>query len=420
MHADRTTRRRSVARLAADWAWLGVIVIASRLPAAEPEDCRIRLSDVTEASGITFRHNHGGSGQGYIVEGVAAGLASFDYDRDGKIDVYFLNGAPLKGTVVDAPLRNALYRNQGEWTFADATTLAGVGDAGYGLGVTAGDYDNDGFQDLYLNNFGPNVLYRNNGDGTFSDVTDRAGVANGNKVGAGTCFLDIEGDGDLDLYAANYVDFTYENHVPIVVGQHRFHAGPRYYRPVPDTLFRNNGDGSFTDVSGPSGIASVAGPGMGMVCGDLDDDGDTDVFVCNDEAANFLFLNDGRGNFREAGLVAGVAYDFSGKANSSMGVDCGDYDNDGRLDLFMTDYQGEMPVLYHNLGKGTFEDATSAAADHQRPVSACYLGGGPGRLRLRRGSRPVHRLRPLRPNRGDRRSHRPPGAQFPVDELGQG
>ena len=233
---------------------------------------------------------------------------------------------------------------------------------GFGLGVTAADYDNDGDQDLYLNNFGPDVLYRNNGDGTFQDVTAAAGVGNGDKVGAGVCFLDIEGDGDLDLYVANYVDFTYENHVPIVVGPHRFRAGPRYYRPVPDTLFRNNGDGSFSDVSGPSGIGSVAGPSMGMVCGDFDDDGDTDVFICNDESANFLFVNDGRGNFKETGLLAGVAYDFYGKANSSMGADCGDYNNDGHLDLFMTDYQGEMPVLYRNLGEGFFEDATSAAA----------------------------------------------------------
>ena len=192
-------------------------------------------------------------------------------------------------------MRDALYRNNGNGTFTDVTEAAGVGDLGYSLGVTAGDYDNDGDQDLYLNNFGPDVLYRNNGDGTFEDVTEQAGVGNGDKVGAGVCFLDIEADGDLDLYVANYVNFTYENHVPIMVGQHRFRAGPRYYQPVPDTLFRNNGDGTFTDVSGPSGIGSVAGPSMGMVCGDFDDDGDTDVFVCNDEAANFLFQNDGRG-----------------------------------------------------------------------------------------------------------------------------
>jgi enediyne biosynthesis protein E4 len=337
-------------------AWL-----VTGLVGAEPESCSIRLINVTNQTGITFRHHHGGSGEGYIVEGVSAGLASFDFDGDGNIDLYFLNGAALQGTEVEAPLRNALYRNQGDWTFKDVSQVAGVDDLGHGLGVTAGDFDNDGFQDLYLNNFGPNVLYRNNGDGTFTDVTVQAGVDNGNKVGAGVSFLDIDGDGNLDLFVSNYVDFTYENHVPIIIGDQRFHAGPRYYRPEPDTLFRNHGDGTFADVSVSSGVAAVAGPSMGMICLDYDDDGDTDVFVVNDEAANFLFRNDGRGNFTEVGLIAGLAYDFYGKENSSMGVDCGDFDHDGLLDLFMTDYQSEMPVLYRNLGGGLFDDATNTA-----------------------------------------------------------
>jgi len=338
-----------------------VLVVACALaPAAVPAECPIRLRDVTVESGITFRHTHGGSGQRYIVETVSGGLALFDYDGDGLIDIYLLNGAPLKGTVVDTPPANALYRNRGDWTFTDVSETAGVGDRGFGLGVTVGDYDNDGDPDLYLNNYGPNVLYRNNGDGTFTDVTDRAGVAGGDKVGAGTCFLDIDRDGDLDLYAANYVDFTYQNHVSRMIDGYRWYAGPRDYRPVPDTLFRNNGDGTFADVSRVSGIDAVAGTGMGMVCGDFDDDGDDDVFVCNDVKNNFLFRNDGRGKFQEEALVAGVAYDLFGHENGSMGVDCGDYDNDGRLDLFMTDYQGERPVLYHNLGGGFFEDATPA------------------------------------------------------------
>lgn len=360
MKLDRTTHLSAGILL---WGTAAMFVgwLPTNLRGAESEDCPIQLVDVTKESGIAFRHHHGGSGEGYIVEGVAAGLATFDFDRDGNIDIYFLNGAPLKGTVVDGPLRNALYRNHGDWTFSDVSQAAGVDDSGYGLGVTAGDFDNDGFKDLYLNNFGPNILYRNNGDGTFTDVTAEAGVGNGDKVGAGASFLDIDGNGNLDLYVSNYVDFTYENHVPIIIGGHRFHAGPRHYRPEPDTLFRNNGDGTFTDVSISSGIAAVAGPGMGMICFDYDDDGSTDVFVANDEAANFLFRNDGRGTFTEVGLVAGVAYDFYGKENSSMGVDCSDFDNDGLLDLFMTNYQSEMPVLYRNLGGGLFDDATSVA-----------------------------------------------------------
>ena len=339
--------------------WLALL--APVAAGSEPVPCPLRMADVTARSGITFRHTDGGSGRRYIVESVVAGLALFDYDGDGWIDIYFTNGAALRGTVIDPPPRDALYRNNGDWTFSDVTQAAGVGDLGYGLGVTVGDYDNDGDPDLYLSNFGPNVLYRNNGDGTFSHVTERAGVARGNKVGAGTCFLDMEGDGDLDLYAANYVDFNYDNHVIRKIGPHQFYPGPNDYHGVPDNLFRNNGDGTFTDVSGPSGIGAVAGPGMGMVCLDYDEDGDTDVFVGNDAAANFLFQNDGRGKFTEVGLLAGVAYDGLGNANSSMGTDCGDYDNDGHLDLFMTDYSNESPVLYRNLGQGLFEDVTNVA-----------------------------------------------------------
>ena len=289
---------------------------------------------------------------------MASGLATFDYDGDGLIDIYFLNGRPLKGTETDEVPRNALYRNLGNWTFQDVTETAGVGNAGYGLGVTAADYDNDGDQDLYLNNFGPNVLYRNEGNGTFTDVTEQAGVRNGSQVAGGTCFFDIEADGDLDLYAANYVDFTYENHVNTVLGGYRY-SDPKDYRPLPDTLFRNNGDGTFTDISKSSGIASVAGTSMGLVSFDYDNDGDSDLFVCNDVNPNFLFQNDGQGHFQEVGLLAGIGYNYEGRENASMGVDCGDYDNDGLLDLFMTDYTDEAPVLYHNLGEGLFEDVTS-------------------------------------------------------------
>lgn len=345
------------------WIWFFCLIpstLAQRVPAAEP-GCSIRLTDVTDRSGITFRHTDGGSGQRYIVESVVAGLALFDYDGDGRIDIYFLNGAALRGTVVDRPPRNSLYRNNGDWTFTDVTQAAGVGDTGYGLGVTVADWDNDGFPDLYLNNFGPNVLYHNSGDGTFRDVTEQAGIPAGDKVGAGACFLDLEADGDLDLYSANYVDFNYDNHIVRMIGPHQFHPGPKDYRPVADELYRNNADGTFSDVSVASGVAAVAGTGMGMVCLDYDDDGDTDIFVCNDAAENFLFQNDGRGHFEEVALLAGVAYNLYGKANSSMGADCGDYDNDGRLDLFVTDYSDEMPVLYGNLGGGMFEDATSFA-----------------------------------------------------------
>ncbi|MFO7903010.1 MAG: CRTAC1 family protein [Planctomycetota bacterium] len=336
------------------------LTFASRARAQSDPVCDIKLTDVTDRTDIDFRHTDGGTGERYIIESVVAGVALFDYDGDGYVDIYFLNGAPEPGTSESAP-PNALYRNNGDWTFTDVTSQAGVEDRGFGLGVTAGDFDNDGHQDLYLNNSGSNVLYRNNGDGTFTDVTNQAGVGNGNRVGAGTSFLDIEGDGDLDLYVANYVDFNYDNHIVRKIGPHHFHPGPADYNPVPDTLFRNNGDGTFSDVTQESGVGAVAGTGMGMVCFDFDSDGDTDVFVCNDHLPNFLLENDGQGHFKEVGLVAGVAFDGFGNENGSMGVDCGDYDNDGQLDLFMTNYSSELPVLYRNLGNGLFEDRTRPA-----------------------------------------------------------
>jgi hypothetical protein len=323
-----------------------------------PAQCPIQLNDITKETGITFKHTDGSSGRYYIMETVSAGLALFDYDGDGDVDIYFLNGSPLPGKQSKIPPRNALYRNDGKWNFTDVTGKAGVGDTGYGLGVAVADYDNDGDLDIYLNNYGPNVMYRNNGDGTFVDVTKDAGVGNGRKVGAGTCFLDMDGDGDLDLYAANYLEFSSNTHARVQALTKLMYAIPRYYRPVPDTLYRNNGNGTFTDVSADSGVNTQAGWGMGMICGDYDNDDDTDVFIANDVSANYLFQNDANGHFEEVGLVAGVAYDAGGLEQAGMGVDCGDYDNDGWLDFYLTDYQNEQSTLYKNLGNAMFEDVT--------------------------------------------------------------
>ncbi len=340
---------------------VAAIAVVVRLPSRGPEG-PIRLRDVTDETGITWRHTDGSGGKRYIVETVTAGLATFDYDGDGLIDIYFVNGAPLKGTEVDVLPRNALYRNLGNFRFEDVTDRAGVGDTGHGLGATVGDYDNDGDPDLYVSNFGPKVLYRNNGDGTFTDVTQQAGVADGNQVGAGACFLDIEGDGDLDLYVANYVDFTYETYKPRIVEGHHLYPPPIIYNRVNDTLFRNNGDGTFTDVSRQAGIVEdEAGTGMGMICADDDNDGDTDIFVLNDVARNYFYENDGTGRFQEVSLLRGLGLDAQGRYLASMGVDCADYDNDGWLDFFQTSYSEQQPVLYRNTGRGFFEDVTTLA-----------------------------------------------------------
>lgn len=335
---------------------LGAFVASAT--ASEP-GCPIQLHDVTKATGITFAHTDGSSGARYIVETVASGLALFDYDNDGDVDIYFLNGAPLRGANSASAPKNALWRNDGNWKFTDVTQASGLGDTGYGLGVATADYDNDGDQDVYISNFGPSKLYRNNGDGTFSDVTARAGVADGEaKIGAGVSFLDIDNDGDLDLFAAHYVDFTYENHRTVRFNGHPAYVGPFDYQPTAYSLFRNNGDGTFADLSVASGVGKVKGAGMGVVCSDADSDGDVDIFVGNDKTGNCLFLNDGKGHFKETAGPAGVAYDGLGRALGSMGVECSDVDNDGLMDLVVTTYQQEPTTLFRNLGKGLFSDAT--------------------------------------------------------------
>ena len=329
--------------------------------AADAERGPILLHEVTAETGITFQHTDGSSGRLYIVETVASGLATLDYDLDGLLDIYFVNGGALPGTMFPTPPCNHLYRNLGEWRFVDVTEAAGVGDTRHGLGVTVGDYDNDGYPDLYVSNLGENVLYHNNGDGSFAEVTARTGTAVSDSVrtGAGVCFLDIENDGDLDLFVANYLKFSPDEPITHVFRGKRIYAGPERYPPYPNVLLRNNGDSTFADVSTESGIAQHPGFGMGIVCGDFNQDGAVDVFVGNDGGpGNFLFVNNGHGVFAEMGVSSGVAYSGLGLAHGSMGSDCGDYDNDGWMDLFVTSYQRQLATLFRNQGGGSFEDVT--------------------------------------------------------------
>lgn len=328
--------------------------------AAEP---KIIFRVVTSQTGISFCHTDGSTGRRHIVETVASGLATFDYDGDGLIDVYFLNGAPLDEPHPSVPPRNALYRNLGGLRFAEVTEKAAVGDTGYGLGVAVGDFDNDGFPDVYISNYGANVFYRNNGDGTFSNVTAQTGTACDHleKAGAGTSFLDCDGDGDLDLYVANYLAFSPRMGVTNSWRGIPIYPDPSRFRHWPDQLFRNNGDGTFSDISKEAGVDRHEGRGMGMVCADFDNDGDTDVFVASDgPPGNSLLINDGSGRFEDIAMLAGVAFDSAGLAHGAMGADCGDYDNDGWLDLYVTSYQGQWATLYRNLGGGLFEDVTQA------------------------------------------------------------
>jgi enediyne biosynthesis protein E4 len=318
----------------------------------------IVFQDVTPQTGVTFVHSDGGCEKKYIAENVSAGVALFDYDKDGLIDIYFITGTPLKGCPPNPKARNALYHNDGNWHFTDVTEKAGLGDGGYGLAVAVGDYDNDGFLDIFLNNEGPNKLFHNNGDGTFSDVTEKAGLGGDTRMGAGACFFDMDKDGDLDLYAANYVIFNYDKHVIQTMRGFPIYMGPPYYPGDQHYLYRNNGNGTFTDISRESGIAAHPSTGMGVVACDYDDDGDTEIFVANDMGGNFLWDNDGKGHFEEKGLLSGFAYDLQGEEHGSMGVDCGDYDNDGRIDFYVTSYQNQFATLYRNRGDGMLEDVT--------------------------------------------------------------
>ena len=326
-----------------------------QVPSLEP----IQLEDVTARAALNFRHFSGGTGQHYIVETVASGLATFDYDGDGLIDVYLLSGSPLRGAKATPEPRCKLFRNLGNFQFMDVTDQSGTGERGFGLGVVAGDYDNDGDQDLFVNNFGPCVLLENNGDGTFERRTFSA-PKGAPRVGAGVSLADIDGDGLLDCYFANYIRFSFDRGTNRKIFGIPAAPGPKDYDPDTHVLLTNEGDGRFRDISLSSGIGQQPGPGMGMVAFDFDSDHDTDFFVCNDSAANFLFENLGNSRFSEIALLAGVAYDVTGAQQATMGVDVADFNGDGLTDLITTSFIEELPALCKNSGQGYFDDVAAA------------------------------------------------------------
>ncbi|RJP34251.1 MAG: CRTAC1 family protein [Candidatus Omnitrophota bacterium] len=319
--------------------------------------------DIVDTAGITFRHTDGSSGRHLIVETVTGGLGLFDYDNDGDLDLYFVSGAALPGTTFDVQPTNRLYRNDGNHQFTDVTEESGAGDVGYGMGCVMGDYDNDGDLDLYLSNYKEDVLLKNNGDGTFTDATKEAGLGDP-RLGAGACFADFNKDGWLDLFVANYLKFPEDEDSPCKRLGIPLYCDPTsydMYEPEQASLYFNNGDGTFRDVTDESGIGKYRGRGMGVVCGDYDNDGWTDIYIANDITENFLYKNKGDGTFEETALFAGVAYDMHGRDQGSMGCDFGDYNGDGFFDLILTSYQRQFNTLYQNRGDGTFEDVTLQA-----------------------------------------------------------
>lgn len=312
-------------------------------------------------SGITWVHDNARSPEHWLPESMCSGCAFLDYDNDGWLDLFLVNTGPSDFYKPVKPGRNALYRNNRDGTFTDVTAKAGLDEARFGEGVAVGDFDGDGFPDIYLTCYGSNVLYRNNRDGTFTDVTRRAGVgASGWYTSA--LWFDYDNDGKLDLFVSSFVEYSATT--SITCGDNamrkRYYCIPRPFEGRPSLLFHNNGDGTFTETGAGTAIGQKRGKAHGAVAIDVNNDGWMDVAVANDTVANFLFLNRGGGKFEEVGLPAGIAYGDNGQARSGMGIDAADFDNDGREDLFVANIDRERFSLYRNDGRGAFTDEADA------------------------------------------------------------
>jgi enediyne biosynthesis protein E4 len=331
----------------------------------------VQFIDITEQAKIDFKQENSATSDKYLIETMGGGVALLDYDNDGRLDIFLTNGALIDDPMPDGKMPdkserkfwNRLYHQNADGTFTDVTErsgLSGMLQGYYSMGVAVGDYDNDGFQDIYVTGFGGNILYHNNGNGTFTDVTKKAGVgAAGWSASAG--FFDYDNDGKLDLFVTRYLDWNFKTNR--YCGEkrpgYRAYCHPDNYDGMTNILYHNNGDGTFTDVSEKAGVANPRGKGLGVAFADYDGDGYTDIFVANDSVQCFLYHNNGNGTFSEVGLLAGVGYNEDGKTFAGMGVDFSDYDNDGLPDVVITDLSNERYILFRNNGDGSFRDATN-------------------------------------------------------------
>ncbi len=340
-----------------------------------------KFTDVTSSLGVSFQHVASHTSKKYLIETMGSGVALFDYDNDGRLDIFLVNGAPLtdptpKGTIpkkTGPQYWNRLFHQKPDGAFEDVTQKAGLQGAGYGMGVAVGDYDNDGFEDLYVTAYGGNKLYHNNGDGTFTDVTEKAGVA-ASGWSTSAAWVDLDGDGLLDLVVLRYVQWDFDD---IFCGEHRegyrAYCHPDTFQPIAPLVFHNDGNGRFTEISKKIGM-DKPGKGLGIALADYDRDGKIDVFVANDSMSEFLYHNLGGGKFEEVGLLSQVAVDGDGRSYAGMGVDFADYNNDGWPDLVITDLANQRYALYQNNGDGSFN--YSSFTTGLAPVTMLHSGWG--------------------------------------------
>jgi enediyne biosynthesis protein E4 len=386
LFSSRRSFLKSLSRTSAVLSLEGVLSLARRpfgKAVPPPSDLGVTFVDVARESGLNAKTFFGGDHKNkYLLETTGCGVAFYDYDNDGWLDIFLVNGSRLEGFAAGQAPSNHLYKNNRDGTFTDVTAKAGLTHSGWGQAVCIGDYDNDGIDDLFVTYFGKNVLYRNLGDGTFADVSEKAGISGDPKRwNTGCAFVDYDRDGKLDLFVANYIDMDLAT-APVP------ESGPCLYKGVmvacgppglnggKNILFHNNGNGTFTDVSERSGILKANGTyGLGVLTADLDNDGWPDIYVANDSTPSLFYQNKHDGTFMEIGLESGCALSADGKPQAGMGISAGDYDLDGNLDLIKTNFAGDTPSLYRNLGGATFEDATFPAGLGRHTQ---YLGWGCG------------------------------------------